>query len=121
MIGKRRKGPMRTFKVLAALLVYPEREVIDCLDEMEAILDREALLSSTEREGVRALIEHLRTSDLMDAQAPYVSLFDQSRSMSLHPFENIHRRQPERGQAMAHVIEPYLSRERPAERRVRNR
>src|SRR3546814_7293978 len=77
MIGKRRKGPMRTFKVLAALLVYPEREVIDCLDEMEAILDREALLSSTERKGVRALIEHLRTSDLMDAQALYVSLFDQ--------------------------------------------
>src|SRR3546814_17613764 len=100
MIGKRRKGPMRTFKVLAALLVYPEREVIDCLDEMEAILDREALLSSTERKGVRALIEHLRMSDLMDAQALYVSLFDESCSLSLPLVEPNHGGSRERGQAL---------------------
>src|SRR3546814_1245192 len=76
---------------------------------MGAILDREALLSSTEREGVRALIEHLRTSDLMDAQALYGSLFDQSRSLSLHLFEHIHGESRERGQAMANLIEHYRS------------
>lgn len=100
---------MLTFKVLAALLVYPEQEVIDSLDEMEAILERERLLPAAERNGVRALIEHLRSADLMDAQALYVRLFDQSRALSLYLFEHIHGDSRERGQAMADLIEHYRS------------
>jgi nitrate reductase molybdenum cofactor assembly chaperone NarJ/NarW len=98
-----------TFKVLAALLVYPEQEVIDSLDEMEAILERERLLPSVERQGIRGLLEYLRSADLMDAQALYVRLFDQSRSLSLHLFEHIHGDSRERGQAMADLIEHYRS------------
>lgn len=109
MIGRRRKGPMLTLKVLAALLVYPEQEMIDSLDEMGAILDREGLLPPAEREGVRVLMRHLRSVDLMDAQALYVSLFDQSRSLSLYLFEHIHGESRERGQAMADLVEHYRS------------
>src|SRR5690606_36219999 len=90
MIGRRPDGPKATFKVLAALLVYPEEAVTGSLDEMDAILDGEGLLPPAEREGLRGLMRHLRSADPMDAQALYVSLFDQSRSLSLHLFEHIH-------------------------------
>lgn len=107
MIGKQRKPPMLTFKVLAALLVYPDEDVVASLPEMEAILDRERLLPRAERERVHALVEHLRTTDLMDAQALYVRLFDQSRALSLYLFEHIHGESRDRGQAMDSLIEHY--------------
>lgn len=100
---------MLTFKVLAALLTYPEEEVLSHLDEMAAILDREKLLPLAERNGLRALMDHLAASDVMDSQATYVGLFDQSRSLSLHLFEHIHGESRERGQAMADLIDHYRS------------
>src|SRR3546814_6545969 len=51
---------MLTFKVLAALLVYPEQEVIDSLDEMAAIVDREKLLPAAARADLRAFMETLK-------------------------------------------------------------
>jgi nitrate reductase delta subunit len=98
---------MLTFKVLAALLVYPEQEVIDGLDEMEAILESERLLPRTERQAISELMAYLRSTDLMDAQALYVRLFDQSRALSLHLFEHVHGDARERGQAMSDLIEHY--------------
>src|SRR3546814_15963715 len=83
---------MLTFKVLSALLVYPEREVIDSLEEMAAIVDREALLPAAARADLRAFMETLKATDLMETQSNYISLFDQSRSLSLHLFEHIHGR-----------------------------
>lgn len=98
---------MLTFKVLAALLVYPEQELIDSLDEMDAILEREAVLPPAERKGLRALMAHLRSADLMEVQALYVRLFDQSRALSLYLFEHSHGDSRERGQAMANLVDHY--------------
>jgi len=98
---------MLTFKVLSALLVYPEQEVIDSLDEMAAVLDREKLLPAAVRADLRAFMETLKATDLMDAQASYISLFDQSRSLSLHLFEHIHGESRDRGQAMVDLLQHY--------------
>ena len=100
---------MRTFKVLSMLLMYPDEEIVAGLDDMAAILDQEALLPPAARKGLDVLMRHLATSDLMDSQAAYVSLFDQSRSLSLHLFEHIHGDSRERGQAMADLIDHYRS------------
>src|SRR3546814_14335983 len=80
---------MLTFKVLSALLVYPEREVIDSLEEMAAIVDREALLPAAARDDLRAFMEMLKATDPMETKSNYISLFDQSRSTSLHLFRHI--------------------------------
>src|SRR3546814_18943462 len=64
---------MLTFKVLSALLVYPEREVIDSLEEMAAIVDREALLPAAARADLRAFMETLKATDLMDDRKSVVS------------------------------------------------
>lgn len=107
MIGRRRNAPMSTFKVLAALLVYPDEELVASLPEMEAILDRERLLPRRDREPLLALVRHLGSADVMDAQALYVSLFDQSRALSLYLFEHIHGESRDRGKAMNDLVEHY--------------
>ena len=101
---------LRTFKVLAALLTYPEREMVACLDEMTAVLDDEAALPEPERRGVRGFAGRLKSADLMDAQAEYTALFDQSRSLSLHLFEHVHGESRERGGAMVDLLNLYRSR-----------
>jgi nitrate reductase delta subunit len=100
---------MLTFKVLAALLVYPEQELIDSLGEMAAILDAERALPKPERRALEALMVDLRTADLMDAQARYVALFDHARSLSLHLYEHSHGESRDRGQAMVNLLRHYRS------------
>jgi nitrate reductase delta subunit len=98
---------MLTFKVLAALLVYPEQELTQSLEEMAAVLEAEGALPKAERRALEALMADLGSSDLMDAQARYVALFDQSRSLSLHLYEHSHGESRDRGQAMVNLLNHY--------------
>ena len=100
---------MLTLKVLAALLVYPEQELLDSLDEMAAVLETEGALPRAERAAVAALIADLRSADPMDAQARYVALFDHARSLSLHLYEHSHGESRDRGQAMVNLLGYYRS------------
>jgi nitrate reductase delta subunit len=98
---------MLTFKVLAALLHYPDEGTTQALDEMKAIVASERVLPRKERQAVEAFIDGLRGRDVMDVQAAYVALFDQSRGLSLHLFEHIHGESRDRGQAMVNLLEHY--------------
>jgi nitrate reductase delta subunit len=98
---------MLTFKVLSALLVYPDEELINGLEDMAVTLEADQVLPKAERRGLRALMADLRTADLMDAQARYVALFDQSRSLSLHLYEHSHGESRDRGQAMVNLLNHY--------------
>ena len=100
---------MLTLKVLAALLVYPEQELVDSLDEMVAIFEAEGALPKAERRALAGFIADLRGADLMDAQARYVALFDHSRSLSLHLYEHSHGESRDRGQAMVNLLNHYRS------------
>jgi nitrate reductase molybdenum cofactor assembly chaperone NarJ/NarW len=98
---------MLTFKVLSALLLYPEQALIDSLDEMADVLEAERALPRSERRALAALMADLRATDLMDAQARYVALFDHSRSLSLHLYEHSHGESRDRGQAMVDLLNYY--------------
>jgi nitrate reductase delta subunit len=98
---------MLTFKVLSALLVYPEQELMESLGEMAAVLEAEGALPKPERRALEVLMADLGSSDLMDAQARYVALFDQSRSLSLHLYEHSHGESRDRGQAMVNLLNHY--------------
>jgi nitrate reductase delta subunit len=98
---------MLTLKVLAALLIYPEQELLDDLDEMAAILEDERALPKSARQALAGLMADLRAADLMDAQARYVALFDHSRSLSLHLYEHSHGESRDRGQAMVNLLHHY--------------
>ncbi len=95
------------FKALAALLIYPERELIAELDHMRATLEREAMLNAASRALVEALIDHLKSADLLTLQEHYVGLFDRGRSTSLHLFEHVHGESRDRGQAMVDLSQMY--------------
>jgi nitrate reductase delta subunit len=98
---------MLTFRVLAALLSYPEPELIEALDEAVAILEDEDLVPQARRAALDALITSLRGDDLLSVQERYVALFDRRRSVSLHLYEHVHGESRDRGQAMVRLAELY--------------
>ena len=87
----------RTYRALAALLAYPEAELVAALPEIRPLVPREAL----------PLVDELATLDLFALQERYVSLFDRSRALSLHLFEHVHGESRDRGQAMVDLQAMY--------------
>ena len=98
---------MQTFRVLAALLAYPEPDLIEALDEAVEIIVGEGLIPSPEMTGLIGLIEHLRDDDLLNAQERHVALFERRRSVSLHLYEHVHGESRDRGQAMVRLVQLY--------------
>jgi len=96
-----------TYKVLSALLSYPERALQEAAPELIAALGCEELLSVLHRDALVRLISEIADADLLDAQAHYVDLFDRTRSLSLHLFEHVHGESRDRGQAMVSLLERY--------------
>ncbi|MEE7624747.1 nitrate reductase molybdenum cofactor assembly chaperone [Methylobacter sp. Wu8] len=98
---------MQTLKVLSLLLSYPEAEMLEALDDMAAVIERENLLQKDHKKSVLALIGSYRGADLMDSQERYVELFDRGRFLSLHIFEHVHGESRDRGQAMVNLLQMY--------------
>ena len=101
---------MKTLRVCAALLAYPEPELLSALPELAGVVDGEKLVPRTERAGVKELIEELRREPLTASQERYVALFDRSRALSLHLFEHVHGESRDRGQAMVDLAAMYRAR-----------
>jgi nitrate reductase delta subunit len=101
---------MKTFRVCAALLSYPEVELITALPELTAVLDAEGLLPHLPRAELNGLIEELGRESLTYSQERYVALFDRSRALSLHLFEHVHGESRDRGQAMVDLAGTYRER-----------
>lgn len=90
----------RTFKVLAALLSYPTAEIQAAAPHFRSVLADENLLPPRQQLRLGHLIDQLADRDLYDLQERFVSLFDRSKSLSLHLFEHVHGESRDRGQAM---------------------
>ena len=75
---------MRIYKVLSALLEYPEQELVDNLPEIRAIVDGSSELDSEEKLGVLKFIDNLTNISLTEAQVEYVDTFDRIPEHSLH-------------------------------------
>jgi nitrate reductase delta subunit len=98
---------MISFKALGALLDYPTPELHAALEEVEHALGEERAIPAAELEGVRALIERLRRSDIMDAQEYWIGLFDRSKRLALHLYEHSYGESRDRGQAMVNLALTY--------------
>jgi nitrate reductase molybdenum cofactor assembly chaperone NarJ/NarW len=101
---------VKTYLALSALLSHPEAALLEALPEICAALDGEGLLPRAVRGEVEALIGELASGGLYDLQERYVSLFDRSRSLSLHLFEHVHGESRDRGQAMVDLLAAYAKR-----------
>jgi nitrate reductase delta subunit len=98
---------MISFKALGALLDYPTAELQAAADEIDQALAEERAIPSAELEGVRAFIERLRRSDIMDLQEYWIGLFDRSKRLALHLYEHSHGESRDRGQAMVNLALTY--------------
>lgn len=97
----------RTYRALAALLAYPTEALQAATTEIAASLADEALLSAEHRDAIRAFLSEIAAADIYALQERYVSLFDRSRTLSLHLFEHVHGESRDRGQAMVDLIDEY--------------
>ncbi len=98
---------MHTFKILSALLTYPESETQAAAPEFADVLVQEGLLPQAEIAALACLFDELANRELMDLQERYVLLFDRSKALSLHLFEHVHGESRDRGQAMVTLAEMY--------------
>jgi len=94
---------MQHFQVLSTLLMYPNEQLIEALDEIQAALDGRPEMKST----LKPLFDYLAGEDLLSLQEKYVATFDRNPSHSLHLFEPIHGESRDRGQAMVDLMQEY--------------
>jgi len=92
---------MNHYRILSALLLYPEGDLVAALPELEAGL------ALPMRARVAPLLAQLAEQDLITLQQEYVQTFDRTPSHSLHLFEHIHGESRDRGQAMVDLMEEY--------------
>jgi len=90
----------RSFKILAALLSYPDEAIQAAAPDFKAVLAEEGIIPEGQQMRLGHLIDELATRELFDLQERYVDLFDKSRALSLHLFEHVHGEGRDRGQAM---------------------
>jgi len=94
---------MQHYQALSALLLYPDRELLDSLGTIEEILAEKPALHTP----LLPLLDYLSRGELIALQENYVTTFDRNPSHSLHLFEHIHGESRDRGQAMVDLMEEY--------------
>ncbi len=94
------------YRIVSALLSYPQPELIDALPEISQALQAEPAPQAA-LQDLQYLLAHLRQTPLLRLQESYVDTFDRSHALSLHLFEHIHGESRDRGQAMVDLLEEY--------------
>ncbi|MFZ6781131.1 nitrate reductase molybdenum cofactor assembly chaperone [Undibacterium sp. Ji83W] len=94
---------MQIYRILSALMSYPQVDLIAALPEIEQALQDEPVFL----DALQPLLNYLKSNSLIALQENYVGTFDRTHSLSLHLFEHIHGESRDRGQAMVDLIEEY--------------
>ncbi len=98
---------MRTLRVLAKLLAYPDAEILAQMSALKGVLVEDDFLKPKTLKPLIAFMDRLAHADLMQSQEDYVELFDRGRAHCLHLFEHVHGESRFRGQAMVELSERY--------------
>ena len=98
---------MRTLKLLALLLHYPDDELQQAAPLLLEELPLQLQLNDQRQAQRRPFLQRLAVSDLLSLQQEYVDPFDRGRACALHLFEHVHGDSRDRGQAMVDLVEVY--------------
>jgi nitrate reductase delta subunit len=71
----------RSFKILGALLSYPDATIQEAAAHFKAIMAEEGIIPEGQQMRLGHLIDELATRDLYDLQERYVGLFDRSSAL----------------------------------------
>lgn len=95
-----------TFKLISALLSYPETDLINALPEIRTLVGKDKTLAKFS-DKLLPFLDHLANTDLIHLQETYVQTFDRNRNQALYLFEHIHGEDRDRGGAMVDLIEEF--------------
>ena len=95
---------MKHYKILSALLCYPQAEMLAGIPEIRALLADEY---ADFVPALTPLLDEMAHTDLIHLQERYVQTFDRTPSHSLHLFEHVHGEDRARGQAMVDLLDEY--------------
>jgi nitrate reductase delta subunit len=98
---------MQIFKVISALMDYPQEGVGSHQEELKNIILSETSLSEECRNNMVEFLNTQCAMDLLDWQSDYDALFERGRNLSLLLFEHVHGESRDRGQAMVDLIAQY--------------
>lgn len=97
------------FKILSALLHYPNDEFYAHLPEIRDAVEKLEGVSDEERSGLLAFIDWMRSQESMQLQADYVQTFDLNAEHSLHLTHHLFGDDRGRGPALVDLGEFYRS------------
>lgn len=97
---------MRTYKVAALLLRYPEPEWLAELPQLESMLEEERRANHHAAQVMAPLFKSLE-GPLLESQVHYVETFDRQPKHGLYLYEHLHGESRERGTAMVALLERY--------------
>ena len=95
------------YKVLSALLEYPNEELKSALPEIGAVLADDGSIGDQERAVLEKFLQWLAESDLTELQAGYVQTFDLTPEHSLHLTHHLFGDDRGRGPALIDLTEYY--------------
>jgi nitrate reductase delta subunit len=95
--------PLSIYRILSALLDYPDEPLVAALDEIETALTG---FPDAARE-LAPLVAALRGQSLIESQQVYVATFDRNPRHSLYLFEHVHGESRARGEALVDLLDEY--------------
>lgn len=100
---------MTLFKLLSALLEYPDEAMLHAIPELITIIGEDASLTPAEHEAIAGFAAWLTDSELIEAQASYVKTFDMTPEHALHLTHHLFGDDKNRGPALIDLGEYYKS------------
>ena len=98
---------MTIYKLLSALLDYPDQDLLDNLPEVGQALDSCREINHAERAALRKFLARLDSMELTEIQAEYVQTFDLTPQHSLHLTHHLFGDDKNRGPALIDLSELY--------------
>ena len=98
---------MIVYKILSALLEYPDQELLNALPDIRTALEQEQAISEIEQSTVEKFLSVLETNRLIELQADYVQTFDLTPEHSLHLTHHLFGEEKGRGPALIDLSEYY--------------
>lgn len=100
---------MVIYKLLARLVDYPTEEMLENLPEIGKLIEEDATISASEKEGLSEFISWLGESELLRLQENYVNTFDMVPEHDLHLTHHLFGDDRGRGPALVDLSEHFKS------------
>jgi nitrate reductase delta subunit len=98
---------MQIYKLLSALLEYPDQELIAHLPELREHVAQSPDTDHAERDALQGFLAHLQSTPLTALQTDYVLTFDLTAEHSLHLTHHLFGDDKNRGPALIDLGELY--------------